>query len=414
MSDNGNDAPTLRSCIDPFSPRVGQRLEWKELNLSAKKKGNPSILKSVSGIAKPGELTCIMGASGSGKTSLLQVLGGRSSQYKLEGAIYLDGTQIDPTSQILQKKVGYIGQFDKLLATSTPRESIRFAARLRLPRDTSEEQIDALTNKILSELNLKEVADNLIGNELAKGLSGGEMRRVSLGVQLVVVPKMLFLDEITSGLDSRNAGVVMQLCKKVASAGTTCMVVIHQPSSNVFSMIDHLILMDHGRIMYHGRADRAIDRFASKGYPMPRNYNPADWLLQVPLDEPQQELEKSGFFQEVDGSSRPTASETFTGDLESDHSRSPVTTCDNDKKPGASVWTQTKEQLKRDVTTMIRDKNAFLGRYIALAVMSTLVAISFTFVGRDSLENQISFSSHVGALFLRHHRSYDNHAVGAI
>jgi len=290
MSDNGNDAPTLRSCIDPFSPRVGQRLEWKELNLSAKKKGNPSILKSVSGIAKPGELTCIMGASGSGKTSLLQVLGGRSSQYKLEGAIYLDGTQIDPTSQILQKKVGYIGQFDKLLATSTP----------------------------------------------------------------------------------------------------------------------------HGRIMYHGRADRAIDRFASKGYPMPRNYNPADWLLQVPLDEPQQELEKSGFFEEVDGSSGPTASETFAGDLESDHSQPPVTTCDNDKKPGASVWTQTKEQLKRDVTTMIRDKNAFLGRYIALAVMSTLVAISFTFVGRDSLENQISFSSHVGALFLRHHRSYDNHAVGAI
>lgn len=401
---------TVNPAIDPFAPRAGRSLVWDSLKVNVRKTKDKhiDILKCLSGTAKPGDLTCIMGQSGSGKTSLLHTLAGRvsaSRQYLVEGDIYLDGKKVDPSAPSLQNQIAYTEQSDSLLATATPREAIRFAARLRLHRSLTDNEIDELTQSIIDELRLSSVADLMIGGTYARGLSGGELRRVSLGVQLVVSPSILFLDEITSGLDSHNAAVVMDICHNVASAGTTILMVLHQPSSNIFAMIDKLILLDHGRCMYNGKASLASSYFARKGHPMPENYNPADWILQVSLEVKMADLEKSGFFsndfQDLSNHDSGELRVPAAGDT------SALVALDNVEKDvqqmksgeGATLGTQTAEQLQRDLRTLTRDSSGMLNRLIFFGASSTLTAISFTNVGSGSLQDPVKFSSHVGAIF---------------
>ena len=114
----------------------------------------------------------------------------------------LDNYAVNPTDMKVRKSIAFVAQDDSLQATSTPREAIRFSAKLRLPRSTTERELDALTCRMLDELGLRNCADTLIGGPLLKGVSGGERKRTSIGVELVVKPQMVFLDEPTSGLDS--------------------------------------------------------------------------------------------------------------------------------------------------------------------------------------------------------------------
>mgnify|MGYP001801405151 CR=1 FL=1 len=223
-----------------------------------------------------------MGGSGAGKSSLLNVLSGRTQtrgNVRVESNIRLDNYGVDPTNIKMRQRIAFGAQDDSLQFTATPREAIRFSAKLRLGRKMNNDQLDELTEVMLEELGLMACADTIVGGPLLKGISGGERKRTSVGVELVVKPAMVFLDEPTSGLDSFSAVQVCQLLQKVAHAGASVMFTIHQPSSRIFREFDHLILMKKGRVMYSGSVNSIHDYFAERNYPCPDDHNPADWIM---------------------------------------------------------------------------------------------------------------------------------------
>lgn len=234
-----------------------------------------------------------MGSSGAGKTSLFNVLSGRARskgriqvpirQNKISLGSFEEGraTSIDPTSdmKVVRRMFAFVAQEDSLHDASTPRESLRFSAKLRLPRCTRDDDIDKLVNQYIDELGLSSCADSIIGGGLTKGISGGEKRRTSIGVELISNPSIIFLDEPTSGLDAFAARQVMNLLQKVAKAGNTVLFTIHQPSSSVFASFDRLILLNKGRMMYQGKTRDVAQDFERLGHVVPINYNPADWIV---------------------------------------------------------------------------------------------------------------------------------------
>lgn len=191
---------------DPFAPRSGRHLVWKDVNLTVKtpSKDNDEkekfILKNIWGEVPPKQLTAIMGPSGSGKTSLLNVLAGRaqsSSMVQVDGDIRLDNYSVNPADIGVRKLIAFVAQDDSLQVTATPREAIRFSAKLRLDRTATDDELDQLTAHMIRELGLERAADTIIGGSLIKGISGGERKRTSLGVELVVRPTLVFADEPT-------------------------------------------------------------------------------------------------------------------------------------------------------------------------------------------------------------------------
>lgn len=240
------------------------------------------MLDNVWGEIPKQKITAILGPSGAGKTSLLNILAGRARSrgiISISSDIRLNNYPVDPTKMNVRKQIAFVAQDDSLQITSTPRECIRFSAKLRLSRTTSDGEIDKLVETMLAELGLSLCADTLVGGPLLKGISGGERKRTSVGVELVVKPSLVFLDEPTSGLDSYSALQVVQVLKKVANAGASVLFTIHQPSSEVFNSFDNVILMNKGRVMYEGEVSNLNDHFSKRGHPVPPNYNPSDWIM---------------------------------------------------------------------------------------------------------------------------------------
>jgi ABC-type multidrug transport system ATPase subunit len=213
---------------------------------------------------------------------LLNILAGRASsrgRLTIKADLRLNNYSVDTTNIQVRKQIAFVAQDDSLQVTATPREAIRFSAKLRLSRETSEDALDALTQRMITELGLTSCADTIVGGALIKGISGGERKRTSVGVELVVKPALVFLDEPTSGLDSYSAVQLCQVLKKVANAGASVLFTIHQPSSEIFSSFDCLILMKKGRVLYQGSVQNVSSYFETRNYPVPPNFNPADHIM---------------------------------------------------------------------------------------------------------------------------------------
>lgn len=379
---------------NPFAPRAGKELTWRNINMTLDTKTESrALLDNVWGQVPKKKITAIMGPSGAGKTSLLNILSGRAQTrgpITITADIRLNNYQVKPTKMSVRKQIAFVAQDDSLQVTATPRECIRFSAKLRLSKNTSDEEIDNLVETMLAELGLSRCADTIVGGPLLKGISGGERKRTSVGVELIVKPSLVFLDEPTSGLDSYSALQIVQVLKKVANAGASVLFTIHQPSSEVFNSFDNIILMNRGRVMFEGDVSEVNQFFGDRGHPVPQNYNPADWIMHIAQSVSVPELEDSGFFPK-DERSVPVPGTDMSVAFPSKSQR---------KYEKVGRRKQISLIFQRDVHDMIRNKKVTGARFALTISMGALVAVLFYDVGRIDMSDLINFQSHFGALVI--------------
>ncbi len=228
-----------------------------------------------------GKLIAIMGASGAGKTTLLNVLSGIEKPSK--GAIQINGINTQEEKDKIEGVIGYIPQDDLLIEELTVYQNLYYNAKLCF-KDLSDEEIDGLVMKVLANLGLTETKDLKVGNPLDKKISGGQRKRLNIALELIREPSVLFVDEPTSGLSSRDSENVMDLLRELALKGKLIFVVIHQPSSEIYKMFDKIILLDVGgypifydnpveAVMYFKRLDNQINSDVGE-CPVCGNVNP--------------------------------------------------------------------------------------------------------------------------------------------
>ncbi|GAA6233786.1 ATP-binding cassette sub-family G member 2-like [Lates japonicus] len=235
------------------------------------------ILSDLNGIMRPG-LNAILGPTGSGKSSFLDILAARKDPSGLSGEVLIDGAPQPPNFKCLS---GYVVQEDVVMGTLTVRENLRFSAALRLPSSVPQSEKEARVNHLIKELGLTKVANSKVGTQMTRGISGGERKRTNIGMELIIDPSVLFLDEPTTGLDASTANSVLLLLKRMANRGRTIIMSIHQPRYSIYRLFDTLTLLVSGKMVYHGPAPNTLDYFTNIGYPCEPHNNPADFFLDV-------------------------------------------------------------------------------------------------------------------------------------
>ncbi|CAN6581891.1 unnamed protein product [Malus baccata var. baccata] len=249
---------------------VSARLTWKDLTVMVTLNNGETqkVLEGLTGYAEPGTFTALMGRL--------------AANAFLSGTILLNGRK----RKLSFGTAAYVTQDDNLIGTLTVRETISYSARLRLPDKMAWSEKRALVESTIIEMGLQDCADTVIGNWHLRGISGGEKRRVSIALEILTRPRLLFLDEPTSGLDSASAFFVTQTLRALAQDGRTVIASIHQPSSEVFELFDQLYLLSSGKTVYFGQATDAYEArtlslcfFAQAGFPCPALRNPSDHFL---------------------------------------------------------------------------------------------------------------------------------------
>uniref|UniRef100_H3H5U7 ABC transporter domain-containing protein n=1 Tax=Phytophthora ramorum TaxID=164328 RepID=H3H5U7_PHYRM len=258
---------------------------FKDLWYTVPDPSNPKdtidLLKGISGYALPGTITALMGSSGAGKTTLMDVIAGRKTGGKITGQILLNGHPA--TDLAIRRSTGYCEQMDIHSESATIREALTFSAFLRQGVDVPDSNKYDSVNECLDLLDLHPIADQII-----RGSSVEQMKRLTIGVELAAQPSVLFLDEPTSGLDARSAKLIMDGVRKVADTGRTVVCTIHQPSTEVFSVFDSLLLLKRGgETVFAGELGKNASEMIAyfEGIDgvtkLEDNYNPATWMLEV-------------------------------------------------------------------------------------------------------------------------------------
>ncbi|PKA61869.1 ABC transporter G family member 2 [Apostasia shenzhenica] len=238
-----------------------------------------TLLDSVSGEAREGEILAVLGASGSGKSTLIDALANRIAKDSLKGSVTLNGEPLD--SKLLKAISAYVMQDDLLYSMLTVEETLMFAAEFRLPRTLSKSKKKSRVQVLIDQLGLRLAAKTIIGDEGHRGVSGGERRRVSIGIDIIHDPIILFLDEPTSGLDSTSAFMVVKVLQRIARSGSVVILSIHQPSYRILGLLDRLLFLSGGQTVFSGSPDALPLFFSEFGRPIPENENRTEFALDL-------------------------------------------------------------------------------------------------------------------------------------
>ena len=275
-----DDVRTITIRLDSYT------LDIQKRDVRIKLAPKISILKPLNSTFEPGVLNVIMGPSGSGKTSLLNLMARRlhssmATRYETGGEMFFNGAI--PSEKVVRSICSYVCQDDDaLLPYLTVRENLHFAAGLRLPAHLSKDERRQRAESVLLKMGLRDCADNRVGSEMVKGISGGEKRRVTIAIQILTDPRVLLMDEPMSGLDAFTASSIIEVLRGLAEEGRTLVFTVHQSRSDLFQYFHNVLLLARGgHSVYSGRGSSMLSHFASLGFDCPTTTNPADFALDL-------------------------------------------------------------------------------------------------------------------------------------
>ncbi|XP_062427891.1 ATP-binding cassette sub-family G member 8, partial [Rhea pennata] len=377
-----------------------------------------SVIQNLNLKVQSGQMLAIIGSTAGGKTSLLDVITCRDHGGKIRSGQILINDKTS-TPQLVKKCIAYVRQDDRLLPHLTVKETLLFVAKLRLPKFFSDTQREKRVEDVIAELRLRQCANTRVGNEYLRGVSGGERRRVSIGVQLLWNPGILILDEPTSGLDSFTAHNLVITLSRLARGNRLVLLSVHQPRSDIFQLFDLVLLLTSGVTVYSGTARGMVQYFTELGYPCPKYSNPADFYVDLTsIDKQNTEkemesrrranalanlfLEKVKDFEDFlwkvnEGNNGVTTSSQQSSHVNSEESVN-MPTHSSDQLPGALK--QFTVLLSRQVSNDFRDLSTLLIHGFEALVMSLL--IGFLYYGHEksrlSIRDTTALLYMIGAL----------------
>ncbi|KAH7313876.1 hypothetical protein B0I35DRAFT_355760 [Stachybotrys elegans] len=278
---NDDLPPQLRVFVESMrkatdATNFGLSFGYSGLKFQPRGVQNP-ILQNVTGSINRGSLAAVMGGSGAGKSTFVNVLMGKISH--TGGLVTVNNEAVKIAR--FKKLIGYVPQDDIVLPELTVFENILHSARIRLPRKWTQDEVRAHVDAVIDCLELSHVRDSLVGSPAAPVLSGGQRKRVSIGMELAAAPMAIFLDEPTSGLDATAASSIMRTLKALARLGISVIVIIHQPRVEIFDMLDNLILLGNGQTIYEGPQSECRAYFEKIGFSFPEHSNHGDVVTDI-------------------------------------------------------------------------------------------------------------------------------------
>ncbi|KAK6284470.1 hypothetical protein POUND7_003422 [Theobroma cacao] len=290
---NSTREAAKKGMVLPFTPlamsfnKVNYHVDMPpEMKVQGVTEDKLQLLREVTGAFRPGVLTALMGVSGAGKTTLMDVLAGRKTGGYIEGDVRISG--FPKKQETFARVSGYCEQNDIHSPQITVRESLIYSAFLRLPKEIDTEEKMIFVDQVMELVELDNLKDGLVGLPGITGLSTEQRKRLTIAVELVANPSIIFMDEPTSGLDARAAAIVMRTVRNTVDTGRTVVCTIHQPSIDIFEAFDELLLMKRGgQVIFFGplgrNSQKIIEYFeAIPGIPkIKETYNPATWMLEV-------------------------------------------------------------------------------------------------------------------------------------
>ncbi|RCV32844.1 hypothetical protein SETIT_7G035300v2 [Setaria italica] len=253
------------------------KVEFRDLTLMLGKK---KLLRSINGELRPGRVTAVMGPSGAGKTTFLNAVTGKVNGYKMTGSVLVNGKNVNIRSY--KKIIGFVPQDDIVHGNLTVEENLWFSAKCRLSARMKHRDKVLIVERVIDSLDLQGIRTSLVGTVEKRGISGGQRKRVNVGLEMVMEPSLLILDEPTSGLDSSSSQLLLRALRHEALEGVNVCAVVHQPSYTLYNMFDDLILLAKGGLMvYNGPVKTVEDYFTTLGIHVPDRVNPPDHYIDI-------------------------------------------------------------------------------------------------------------------------------------